>query len=265
MTRQTDESSLKGVTAFVTGASQNIGREIAVTLADHGANVAVAARSDGIYNTVERIDDPDRALAVETDVTDPTSVEASIEETAETFSGLDVLVNNAGVPGPTASIEETTPEDWERTLDVNLLGQVNAGRAAIPHLRESSRGRIINIASTAAKDVIPGRAPYNVSKMGVIALTRSLAVDLGDDGITVNAICPGATRGKRIERSISEQAEKLGLSFEETKRRLFTDDAALGTLIKERDTAELVAFLASEEARYVSGQDINVDAGSCWE
>lgn len=265
MTNETSEFTLEGTTAFVTGASQNIGREIAVTLADYGANVAVAARSDGIYETVDRIDDPDRALAVETDVTDADSVAASIDETVDAFGGLDCVVNNAGIPGPTASLEETTTEEWERTLDVNLLGQVNVARAAVSHLRESSRGRIVNVASTAAKDVIPDRSPYNVSKMGVIALTRSLALELGEDGITVNAICPGATRGKRIERSIEEQAEALGLSFEETKRRLFTDDAALGALIEERDTAELVAFLASEEARYISGQDINVDAGSCWE
>ncbi|WP_247004225.1 SDR family NAD(P)-dependent oxidoreductase [Halosolutus gelatinilyticus] len=256
---------LDGTTAFVTGASQNIGRQIALTFADRGANVAVAARSDGIDETVDLVDDADRVLAVETDVTDSDSVARSIEETVETFGGLDCLVNNAGIAGPTAPIEDTPIEEWERTLDVNLLGQVRTVRAAVPHLRESPRGRIINVSSTAAKDVIPSRAPYNASKMAVIALTRSLALDLGDDGITVNAICPGATRGKRIERSISEQSEKLGLSFEETKERLFTGNAALGALIEERDTADLAAFLASEDARHISGQDINVDAGSCWE
>jgi NAD(P)-dependent dehydrogenase (short-subunit alcohol dehydrogenase family) len=256
---------LEDTTAFVTGGSQNIGRRIALTLADYGANVAVAARGDGIHETAELIGDPDRALAVETDVTEVASIESSVRDTVEAFGGLDCVVNNAGVPGPTAPIDDTTVDEWERTLDINLLGQAHTVRVAAPHLRESARGRIVNISSTAAKNVLPSRSPYNVSKMGVIALTRSLALDLGDDDVTVNAVCPGATSGDRIDRSVEQQAANMGVSFEEAKERLFTGDAALGTLVDERDTAEAVAFLASDRARHVSGQTINVDAGSCWE
>ncbi|SDX74766.1 Enoyl-(Acyl carrier protein) reductase [Halobellus clavatus] len=252
-------------TAFVTGASQNIGREIALTLADRGANVAIAARSDGIYETAELIDDPDRTLPVEVDLTDTAAVEDAIEATADTFGGLDILVNNAGVPGPTSPIEETGLDEWNHVFDVNLLGQVRTIRAAVPHLRESDAGRIVNIASTAAKDVVPEKSPYNTSKSAVIGLSRSLAAELGADNITVNAVCPGATDGERIERSISQQAENMGVSFEEAKERLFTGDAALSTLVETQDTAALVAFLVSDEARYISGQDLNVDAGACFE
>jgi len=256
---------LSGKTAFVTGASQNIGREIARTLAERGANVAVAARSDGIYETAELIDDPDRVLPLQMDLADNETVENAIEETVETFGGLDILVNNAGVPGPTSPIEDTGMDEWEHVLDINLLGQVRTIRAAAPYLRESDAGRVINISSTAAKDVVPSKSPYNTSKSAVIGLSRSLAVELGADNVTVNAVCPGATDGERIERSISQQAENMGVSFEEAKERLFTGSAALSTLIEKQDTAALVAFLASDEARYISGQDINVDAGSCFE
>lgn len=256
---------LTGKTALVTGASQNIGQETAVTFGEYGANVAVAARSDGIYETVEKIGDPDRALPVEVDLTDTESVNAAVTATVEEFGGLDIVVNNAGIPGRTGPIEDSSIEDWERVLDVNLLGQVRTVKAALPHLRESEAGRIINISSTAGKDVVPSKSPYNTSKTSVIGLTRSLAVDLGADGITVNAVCPGATSGERIENSISEQAENMGISFEAAKERLFTGDAALGRLVERRDTAELVAFLASDRARFISGQDINVDAGTCWE
>lgn len=256
---------LVGKTALITGASQNIGRETAVRFANNGANVAVAARSDGIYETVEMFDDPDRGLPVEMDLTDTTSVNEAVAETAQAFDGLDIVVNNAGIPGRTGPVDETPIDDWERVLDVNLLGQVRTVKAALPHLRESDAGRVINISSTAAKDVVPSKAPYNTSKTAVIGLTRSLAVDLGADDITVNAVCPGATQGERIENSISEQAENMGISFEAAKKRLFTSDAALGRLVEKRDTAELVVFLASDAARFITGQDINVDAGACWE
>ena len=254
-----------GVTALVTGASQNIGRTIALTLAERGMNLAAAARSDGIYETVELMADPDRGLAVEMDVTDDESVRAGVEATVDAFGGLDVLVNDAGVPGPTAHIGETTMEDWYHSFEVNLFGQVRTVKAALPHLQESDRGRVVNISSTAAKNVLPNRTPYAASKLGVVGLTRALALDLGDDGITVNAVSPRATRGERIEKSIREQAEAAGLDFEEMKARMFTDDAAMGRLIEREDTAALVAFLASEEARHITGQDVNVDAGTCWE
>ena len=253
-----------GLTAFVTGASQGIGREIAETMLERGANVALAARSDPIQDVAEAFDGPGEPLPVQTDVTDQSSVAESIAETVETFGGLDCLVNNAGIAGPTAPVEEVELEDWEKTMDVNITGMFLTTKHATPHLRESSQGSVINLSSISGKRPLPNRTPYVASKMAVIGLTRTCAFELGDADVTVNAICPGATKGPRIDDVIEKQAEKLDLSYEEAKREVFTDDAALGELVEPADIAETVCYLAGERARHVTAQDLNVDGGTVW-
>jgi NAD(P)-dependent dehydrogenase (short-subunit alcohol dehydrogenase family) len=253
---------LDETTAFVTGASQGIGREIATTLADNGANVALAARSESIHELSDEIGDS--ALAVETDVTDPSSVEESVTATVERFGGLDCLVNNAGIAGPTAPIEEIDEDEWNRTLDVNVSGMYRTVREASPHLRESDRGRIVNISSISGKRPLAKRTPYTTSKMAVIGLTRTLAVEFGDDDVTVNAICPGPVEGPRLDDVVEQQAAGTDQSVEDVKQDLFFDDAALGKLVSADDVAEMVVFLASDAASHVSAQDINVDAGTIW-
>ena len=253
---------LEETTAFVTGASQGIGREIATELASEGANVALAARSDGIYEAAESIGNG--ALPVETDVTDEASVRSSIDETVDTFGGIDCLVNNAGIAGPTAPIEEVSVEEWRTTMEVNVTGMFLCVKHAAAHLRKSARGSIVNISSISGKRPLENRTPYTTSKMGVLGLTRTLAFELGDDDVTVNAICPGATRGPRIEQVIENQASQLDVSFEDAKREVFTDDTALGTLVGPEDIAGMVVYLASEKGRHITAQDINVDAGTTW-
>lgn len=249
-------------TAFVTGASQGIGREIAVTLAERGANVALAARSDSIYDIRDQLGE--NGLAVETDVTDAASVRESIETTVETFGGLDCLVNNAGIAGPTAPVEEIAESDWERTMDVNVSGCYRTVKHAGPHLRASEHGRIVNISSISGKRPLANRTPYVASKMAVIGLTRTLAVEFGEDDVTVNAICPGATRGPRIDRVVEAQAETTDRSAEEVRQELFLSDSALGRMVGPEDVASTVAFLASDEGAHITAQDINVDAGTIW-
>lgn len=256
-------SMLDNVTAIVTGASQGIGREIAITLGDYGASVALAARSDGIYETADDIN-TEQALPVPTDVTDEESVASSIEETVETFGGLDCVVNNAGIAGPTAPIEEITVEEWQRTQDVNVMGMFLVVKHAVEHLRDSDHGRIINLSSISGKRPLENRTPYTASKMAVIGLTRTLAFELSDAAVTVNALCPGATKGPRIQDVIEKRAEQMDASYEEAERRLFTADVALGTLVESEEIAETVAYLASEQGRHITAQDINVDAGTVW-
>ncbi|WP_323173336.1 SDR family NAD(P)-dependent oxidoreductase [Natrialba sp. PRR66] len=248
-------------TAYVTGASQGIGRQIAIELAERGASVGVAARSDGIYDTAEAIGD-DRALAVKTDVTEADSIENSLERTAEEFGGIDCVVNNAGIGGPHKTVEELPLEEWERTLRVNLTGAFLVCKHALPYLKKSEQASLVNISSIAAKDPYPTRTPYSASKAGMIGFARDLAYEWGDHDITVNTICPGAVEGERITRMIEKQSEKRGISFEEAKRQRITDRLPLDSIVDPSDIGALVAFLASENARNITAQDINIDSGA---
>jgi NAD(P)-dependent dehydrogenase (short-subunit alcohol dehydrogenase family) len=257
-------SELTGLTAFVTGASQGIGREIALAFADAGADVALAARGDGIYETAEEFPSDVEALPLETDVTDEGSVRSSIAETVSTFDGLDCLVNNAGIAGPTAPVEDVTLDEWQRTMDVNATGMFLTTKHAATHLRSSDRGSVVNVSSISGKRPLVHRTPYTSSKMAVVGFTRTVAMELGEDDVSVNAICPGATSGPRIDDVIEKQAERLDVSFEAAKRETFTDDTALGTLVEASDIADVAVFLASERGKHITAQDINVDAGSVW-
>lgn len=255
---------LSNVTAFVTGASQGLGREIAIRFADHGANVTLAARSDGIYETAELIDDEDSTLAVETDVTDEASVEAAIAETAETFGGLDCVVNNAGIAGPVLPFDRIGPEEFTRVMQVNVTGPLTCAKHAASHLRESEQGSVINIGSIGGKRPYPNRTPYAASKMGLIGLTRTLAYELGRDDVTVNTVLPGPVEGDRIEDVVAAQA-KMAEMENAAPANIGPDDFALPDyFIPPRDVAEQVAYLAGPHARHVTGQEIAVDSGGTW-
>ncbi|THE63758.1 SDR family oxidoreductase [Salinadaptatus halalkaliphilus] len=253
----------ENTTVFVTGASQGIGREIAITFAEAGADVTLAARSDGIYETEELIDAPDRTLAVETDVTDEESVADAIDTTVAEFGGVDCLVNNAGIAGPTAPIEDTSDDEWLETLDVNVVGIARAVREASPHLRDSENGTIINISSIGGKRPYPNRTPYAASKMGVIGITRALAFEFGQDNVTANAICPGPVEGERIENVFQRQADERGVDYEEAKGEVL-ENLAIRELVPPEEVAELTLHLASSGADHVTGQDINVSSGGAW-
>jgi NAD(P)-dependent dehydrogenase (short-subunit alcohol dehydrogenase family) len=251
--------------AFVTGASQGIGRQIAITLAEEGADVALAARNeDNLAETAEQIGDPDATLVVPTDVTDEESVESALESTVDGFGGLSLIVNNAGIAGPTKPVEEVSVEEWQKTLDVNLLGMFLCVKHGVEHLRRSGNGRIVNISSISGKRPLENRTPYTSSKMGVMGFTRTLAHELGDDDILVNTICPGPVMGDRLERVIQNQADEQGISFEEAKTEMITGDLPIEEMVPPEDIADMVVHLASEKGAHITGQDINVDSGATW-
>lgn len=135
---------------------------------------------------------------------------------------------------------------------------------AAPHLRESEHGSVVNIASISGKRPLESRTPYVASKMTVIGMTRTWAFEFGDAGVTVNAVCPGATRGPRIDSVIGTRAAELDVDYAEARRRMFTDETALGGLVDATDTARTVLFLASDLGRHITAQDINVDGGTVW-
>jgi NAD(P)-dependent dehydrogenase (short-subunit alcohol dehydrogenase family) len=175
------------------------------------------------------------------------------------LGGLDVLINNAGIAGPTAPIEEIAPADWQRTLDVNLTGPFLCARRAVPLLKQTGDGSIINIASVAARLGFPNRSPYSASKWGVIGLTETWAMELGPAGIRVNAILPGIVAGDRQDRVLQARAQVEGISFEEAKLQRL-QSVSLRSTVSADDVAEAVLFLCSPAGRMISGQSLSVCA-----
>jgi len=199
-------------------------------------------------------------LPIETDVTNEASVAAAIEETVEEFGGLDCLVNNAGIAGPTSPIEEIDVDEWRRVQDVNVLGTFLCAKHAAPHLRESDRGSMVTISSTSAKRSHPLRTPYTASKASQITMTRAIAYDLGEDGVTANTICPGPVDGDRVRRVWEERAERNGTTAQEVRRETEAT-LPIGEIVDPRDIGEMVAYLAGPNGRHITAQDITIDSG----
>ncbi|MDY6817701.1 MAG: SDR family oxidoreductase [Halobacteriales archaeon] len=249
-------------TALVTGGGRGIGQGICLELADRGADIVVAdLDADEIAETESMVTERGQeALAVQTDVTDEANVESTVEQALDRFGSIEILVNNAGIAGPTAPVEEVGLEEWDQTLDVNLRGPYLMCREVVPAMKAAEYGRIVNISSIAGKRPLLHRTPYAASKMGLIGFTRTLAIEVGDHDINVNAVCPGPVMGPRIDRVYEKQAEARDISYEEVKAE---DEAetARGEIMDRSDIARMVATLCSADTTKVTGQDINVSAG----
>jgi len=253
---------LLGRVAIVTGGGKGIGRAISLLFAREGADISLAARSTDLMGDVAHEIKAlgRRALVNTTDITKVEQVEMMVKRTYEEFGKIDILVNNAGIAGPTAYAYEITPEEWDETFDVNLKGAFLCCRAVVPVMIKQGGGRIINIASMTGKRPLPMRTPYCATKMGMIGFTRSLASELGKFDINVNAICPGAVEGPRIEMVIRNAAKAENVTEEEVRKR-FLSASPLGRMVSAEDVARLAVFLASDDSENMTGQDINVTAG----
>jgi NAD(P)-dependent dehydrogenase (short-subunit alcohol dehydrogenase family) len=241
---------------------QGIGSQIALRFAEEGSAVTLAARSKAPIDEVAgRIrEGGGRALPVVADVSDESSVEQMIGATLDEFGTIDVLVNNAGIAGPTGPATKISRADWERTLAVNLTGAWLCAKHALPIMIEQRRGRVINITSLAGLIAYALRSPCAASKWAMIGLTQTLAQEVGSDNITVNAIAPGPVRGPRIEGVIRNRAAEMGRPYEEVERD-YVEPIALKRMVEETDIAAMALFLASEDGRSVTGETIEISGG----
>ena len=245
---------LKGQRVLVTAGAGGIGLCIAETLTALGARVVVCDVSDEALAAVR----PKVAAAIRADVSSEADVDALFEATAAALGGLDALINNAGIAGPTGGVDEISPDDWRRCIDICLTGQFLCARRAAPMLKAAGGGSVVSMSSAAGRFGYAFRTPYSAAKWGIIGFTQSLAKELGPSGIRVNAILPGIIEGPRMESVISHRARQVGISHEEMKTR-YLANISLRRMTSPYDVAAMVAFLLSDAGANVSGQSLGVD------
>lgn len=244
----------KGQRVVVTAGAAGIGRAIVEAL------VAAGARVHTCDVDAKALDACGNALKIGTtlaDVSDEAQVDRLFADAKAALGGLDVLVNNAGIAGPTGGVEEIDPADWRRCIDIDLTGQFLCARRAVPLLKAAGGGAIVNMSSAAGRHGYAYRTPYAAAKWGVVGFTQSLAKELGPSGISVNAILPGIVKGPRIENVIRARAEQVGVSFAEMEKQ-YLEKVSLRRMVTAEDVAHMVLFLASPLGRNVSGQSLGV-------
>jgi NAD(P)-dependent dehydrogenase (short-subunit alcohol dehydrogenase family) len=248
---------IRDLRVLVTAGASGIGLATARAFVREGARVHVCDIDDAALDALATSDV--QLMRSPCDVGDAASIGRLFERNDALLGGLDVLVNNAGIAGPTAPCEDVTHEAWERTLAVNLTGQFLCVQHAIPLLRKSRNASIVNLSSAAGRFGFPNRTPYAASKWGVIGFTKSLAIELGPAGIRVNAICPGSVAGARIESVYASKAALRGVAMEVVRDEALAK-TSLKRLVTADDVASAIVFLASRHGANISGHALPVDA-----
>ena len=252
-------NDLEGKRAVITAGADGIGRAIARAFMAAGVRVHICD-VDGDKLAAFQAEAPGLGATL-ADVAEQDQVDRLFDEAVASLGGLDILINNAGIAGPTGPIESLTPADWRRCIDVNLNGQFYCLRRAIPHLKAAGGGSIVNMSSSAGILGFPNRTPYAASKWAVIGITKSLAIELGPDHIRVNAICPGSVSGERIDRVIAADAETRGLTPAEVRAE-YKRSVSLGTFVEPEDIAAMALFVCSDAGAKISGQALAVDGNT---
>jgi NAD(P)-dependent dehydrogenase (short-subunit alcohol dehydrogenase family) len=246
---------INGLRVLVTAGAGGIGLETARAFVAEGARVHVC---DVDPDALARLATSDPKITrTRADVAERAEVEVLFDETISLLGGLDVLVNNAGITGPTGAVEAIDPAAWDRCLAVNITGQFNCARLAVPHLRRSHNASIVNLSSVAGRLGFPLRSPYAASKWAVVGFTKSLAAELGREGIRVNAIQPGIVAGERIRRVFENKAKLRGISFEAMEEEALSV-VSMRTMVTPQQVADAIVFICSARGRTISGQAISV-------
>lgn len=252
----------EGKVALVSGSGPGLGKEVALGLAREGADVAVAARrSDGVAKVAAKVEALGRrALPVTCDVTDPDACKAAADQVAAELGGVDVLVANAYHDGDFASVMDADLSAWRTTMDVNFFGAVHMTRAVVPHMKARGGGRIVMVNTMSTERIEPGFGAYAASKAALKSITRTLAKELGPDGIRVNGVHPGYIWGPSVEWYLKHLAEENGTTPEEEYEKV-ASQTALGYIPDAAEIAGAVLLMASDLARCVTGQALGANAG----
>ena len=240
---------------LVTAGASGIGRVIAESFAQTGARLHICDIADAALDEVTKTH-PTWGIS-RCDVSQADQVARLFEEVGANLGVLDVLINNAGIAGPTGGVEEISADDWRRTVDINLNGQFYCANRAVPLLKQSQNASIICISSVAGRLGYAYRTPYAATKWAIIGLSKSLAIELGPSGIRVNALLPGIVEGPRIETVISDRAQALGLSYGDMEQE-YINKVSLRRMVTAQDVANQAVFLCSLAGKNISGQSISI-------
>jgi NAD(P)-dependent dehydrogenase (short-subunit alcohol dehydrogenase family) len=241
---------------MITAAAAGIGRSIAKAFAAEGAKVHVCDVDEKALASF-REEFPEIA-ATHVNVRSEGEIDAWFDDALEDLGGLDVLVNNAGIKGPTAPVDDIDYADWRECIEVCLDSHFLCARRAAPVMKAQGSGSIINLSSNAGQYGFGNRTPYAAAKWAVIGLTKSLAIELGPHNVRCNAICPGAVRGQRINRVIQGEADLRGVAFDIVAREM-VNNQSIARFVEPGEVADLCVFLASPQAAMINGQDIAID------
>ena len=251
----TMNTGMQGKRVLVTAGAQGIGLAITGAFVAAGAEVHICDVNDDFLARA-KASFPGVSQS-RTDVSNEAQVDAMFAGLADRWRALDVLVNNAGIAGPTAKVEDTALGDWEQTIAVNLTGPFLCTRRAVPLLKAAGGGSIVNLSSVAGRLGFPLRTPYSASKFGVIGLTETWAMELGPSHIRVNAILPGIVAGERQERVIAAKAVLYDIEHEEMRQRLLSK-VSLRSMVTAQDIANQIIFICSPAGAAISGQSLSV-------
>ena len=255
---------LENKVALVTGASRGIGRAISLELAKAGAQLILAGRdADALNETstlISKLAIAPTPLICHIDLLDWATIESAVNLSLDKFGHIDVLVNNSGITGKSAPLWELDESEWDEAIDTNLKGPFLLSKAVIPSMISRKKGSIIFIGSVTGKRPLVNRSVYAASKLGLVGMMRTLALELGKEGVRVNLISPGFVEGPRLDGVIAQVARNEGVTLEEMKTK-WLEMTPTGKFVSPEDIAQGVLFFASDRSGSTTGEDLNISGG----